>query len=284
MTPLLLLLLSSLAWSGLDVSRKVLAGRLDALPLVVALSLGQGLVLVAGLAATGFGPIAPAFYAPAAGSVVLNVIGNMLFVRSVAVSPFATVVPLLALVPVGATLAALAVLGEVPTARQFGGILMIVAAAWVVAKPPAGTLGREPGVWPMLGVAACWALVGPLDKAATLASSPACQAATIYVGVAALLLPVLVFRRRPAPPAYPPPSRGATALWLVIGTVTGVVAIVAQFAAMQALLVGLVEAVKRMIGLLAAVLVGRFAFGEAIGKERLAAIAVMGVGTALLLL
>lgn len=273
-----LLLVASLAWCGLDVARKVLGTKLGALPLLVALSVGHAAVLAAGLALTGWPAIAPGFYLPAAGSVALNIAGNLLFLRAVTVSPFATVMPLLSLVPVGATLAAWLVLGEVPSLQQGSGIALIVAAAWVIAKPAEGKLGGEPGVWPMFAVAGCWALVASCDKAASGASSPAFHALTIYAGMAAVLLPVLVWRRTPLTAAP------GTVPWLVFGIAAGLLAIVTQFAAMQDLLVGLVEAVKRMVGLVVAVLVGRFAFGEPVGPARLAAIAAMGVGTALLLL
>jgi multidrug transporter EmrE-like cation transporter len=58
----------------------------------------------------------------------------------------------------------------------------------------------------------------------------------------------------------------------------------AQLAALQTVWVSVVETVKRTIGNLSAVVVGRVAFGEAIGPRKLAAVVMMAGGVALILL
>lgn len=285
MATLALLLLSSLAWSGLDAARKALGATAPAIPVVVALGLGQAALLAGWLAVTGLPALAPAFWWACAGSVALNVAGNFLFIRALALSPFSLTVPLLALTPVLSTGVAAAMLGEVPGPRQLAGIALIVGGAIGLQLPAEGGLRglvaamrAEPGARLMLGVVACWAVVGPFDKTATLASSPAFHGMAVNLGMGLALVPALL---RPGQGLRPLAARPGL---LLVACAVGVVAILAQFEVMRHALVSLVEAVKRMIGMLMAVAVGRLAFGEPVGGRKLAAIAVMCGGTALLLL
>ena len=282
---LALLLVSGLGWAGLDAARKALGRSVPVVPLVVALGLGQALLLVAWLAFAGVPPLGPAFWWACAGSIALNVAGNLLFIRALSLSPLSLTVPLLALTPVLSAGVAALMLGEHPGARQLAGIALIVGGAIWLQTPAqgglrglAGALRAEPGARLMLAVAACWALVGPFDKTATLASSPAFHGMAVNLGMGLVLVPLLV---RPGQDARPLAARP----WLLVAAcLVGVVAILAQFEAMRHALVSLVEAVKRMIGMLTAVVVGRLAFGEPVGGRKLAAIAVMCAGTGLLLL
>lgn len=281
----LLLLVSSLAWAGLDAARKALGATVSALPLVVALGAGQALLLLGYIAATEPPRIGPDFWWGWAVSVGLNVAGNLLFIKALARSPLSQMVPLLALTPVLAAGVAAVVLGEYPGARQLAGIGLIVVGAIALQLPPGGgpcelaaSLRAEPGVRLMLGVVACWAVVGPFDKVATLASSPAFHGMAVNLGMAVAVLPAL---RRDARGFGPLAARP----WLLLGAcVVGVVAILAQFEALRHTFVSLVEAVKRVIGMLMAVLIGRLVFGEPVGPGKLAAIGVMCAGTVLLLL
>lgn len=280
-----LLLLSSLAWSALDAARKELGRTIPAIPLVVGLGYGHALILAGGVMALGVPAIGPAFWWACAGSTVANVVGNVLFVRALAVSPFSLTVPLLALTPVMSTGVAMDMLGEVPGPRQLAGIGLIVAGALFLQAPPTSGLRgllaavrEEPGARLMLVVAACWAFAGPFDKAAMQASSPTFHALAVNLAMSTALLPALL---RPGQGPRPLAARPGL---LLVACLVGVVAVVTQFLAMQHAMVSLVEAMKRMIGMVMAVLVGRLAFQEPVGGRKLAAIGVMCAGTALLLL
>jgi drug/metabolite transporter (DMT)-like permease len=283
---ILLLVTSSLAWAGFDAARKALGKHLTPVPMLVGLCLGHALPLAAWLAWRGVPPVAAGYVLPALASIALNVAGNWLFLAAVARSPLSLTVPLLALTPVGAACVAGVMLGEWPGPRQAAGIAAIVAGALALQLPPGGSpktllsaLRAEPGV-PLMGlVAACWALVGPFDKLATQASSAAFHGCVLYAGVGLVLLPWLARdaagrRLLTAPPAWLP---------LALASAVGLLALVTQLLVMQQLMVSLVEAVKRMVGLVMAVAVGALAFGEPVHRRQLGAIAGMGVGLWLLL-
>lgn len=287
MSPLVLALLvvSGLAWSGLDAARKALGARVAAIPLVVGLGLGQAALLAPWLLVVGVPPLQPPFWWACGGSIALNVAGNLLFIRALALSPISLTVPLLALTPVLTTGIAAVMLGEHPAPRQLAGIALIVGGAVWLQTPVSGGLRglvaamrQEPGARLMLGVVGCWALVGPFDKTATLASSPTFHGMAVNLGMALALVPAL------SRPGQGPRPLAARPGLLLLACLVGVVAILAQFEAMRHVLVSMTEAVKRMIGMVMAVVVGRVAFGEPVGGRKVAAIAVMCAGTALLLL
>jgi hypothetical protein len=70
----------------------------------------------------------------------------------------------------------------------------------------------------------------------------------------------------------------------MIAAVCGAAAVGLQFMAFQVMFVGLVEVIKRVIGLVSAVLVGHLVFQEAMTVQQLGASGMMAVGIALVLL
>lgn len=287
MTPLLLLITMSLASGAFDASRKWLSRHLDALPLLVALSLGHAALLGAILGVGGGPAPGPAYAGPAAASIALNIVGNWLFLRAVAASPLSLTVPLLALVPVGSVALGAWLLGEWPSPRQLAGIVTIVLGALVLQAPPGhgargllAAMRAEPGVPMMAGVAGCWALVGPFDKLATQASSPVFHGCVLYGGVGLILLPLLLRDTAGLRALARPALWGPLALSCALGTL----ALVTQLEVITQVLVSLMEAVKRVLGLLLAVATGVIMFKEVVGIRQWGASAVMIGGLALLLL
>ena len=62
----------------------------------------------------------------------------------------------------------------------------------------------------------------------------------------------------------------------------GFTALGLQFLAYQTVMVGVVETIKRMLGLLSALVVGRVMFGEKVTPRTVSAVVVMGFGVVLL--
>lgn len=286
---LLLALGSSVSWAGLDTCRKVLSHDLPTVPIVVCLTLGQlplfGLWLVIEPAYT----ITPGYVWPASLAVLLNGLANLLFVRAVQVSPLSLTVPLLSLTPVFTTLMSLVLLHEVPTLRQTCGILLVVAGAFSMHPVHAGT-PRLQGMWQayiaergsilMTGVALLWSMTAPLDKLAIARSAVPMHALVQCGGVALLLLLVLAGTRRYGDLR----TIKGHVVPLLVAVVFGTAALGLQFMAFQVMLVGLMEVIKRVIGLVSAVLLGYLLFGEALTVQKLRAIGLMAVGIALVLL
>lgn len=285
---LLLVLVSSLGWCGVDLSRKVLVGRLRPLPLLFWLTAASVPLFAVWTVADGVPRIEAGYWAPALLSVALNIAANLVFFTALRVSPLSVTIPLLSFTPVFTTLLAVPLLHEVPTARQGLGILLVVAGALLLTLgetegiSPAGIVrawARERGARWMIAVALLWSLTNPLDKLATARSSGPFHGMMLCAGVAAGALLALAARRGLRDLADLRHAPGVFAAALVISTA----ALGLQLLAMQQVWVGFVETLKRGIGNLSAVVLGRLVLGEPLTGRKLAAVALMAAGVALIL-
>lgn len=274
----------SLGWVGLDASRKALVRDVDPLPLLVLLTLGQ-LPLFLAWAFTDPVWITSTDYAlPGAASVILNLLANVLYLHAVRVSPLSLTVPLLSFVPVFAVVAANPLLGQLPNWSQIAGIAFVVLGALALnagRAPDRGPLGlvrallRERGSLPMLGTALCWSLTIVADKLATDHASYAAHGVVLNAGIGGVGVAWLAVRRDLGK------LGSVRRVWkpglLAIGFAT--VGLGGQLVAVQHMLVALVEALKRAIGLVGSVTVGRLMFGEPITTAKIVAVVLMAAGT-----
>jgi uncharacterized membrane protein len=286
----LLVVGTGVSWALLDLQRKLLSHRVDATPQALFLAAGQLPLLAAWAFSTGFTPrFSVAYLVPALLSAALNVASILGFITALRISPFSVTVPLLSLTPLFITLVAMPILGEAPSARQWIGIVMVVVGALGLnlelrSGATVGSVVRafagERGALLMAGVAVCWSLTLPLDKLAMERSSPQQHAFVLTALVAAGMLGLLLVRGRVGGVV-----QFARTPWLMSSAIaTNAVALVLQLLAMERVLVGLLETFKRGIGSVLALVFGALLFRERITAPKVAAVALMAIGVALLLL
>jgi drug/metabolite transporter (DMT)-like permease len=288
------------------VLRKALGSRVSALAVVFWVALGQLPVVLLWAGDSGGGPITLRYLGIAGASVGLNVLANTAFVVALARSPISVTVPLLSLIPAVTVGFAWPMLGERPALLQLVGIALVVLGALLLgserAVAPGHTgnalalwwrsLRQQSGALLMLVVVVCWALTLPLDKLGIELVGPARHGVALSGGVALgtllLLVAQQVQRRRGvvvATTPAAPPARDRATLPLMLGAMAVAAAgLVLQLLAIQAVLVGVVEAVKRAIGNVGALGMGALAFGEPIGWRKGVALALLVGGVMLVLL
>lgn len=274
----------ALAWTAFDLVRKLLVGKVDAIPLVFLLTALQVplFVLWAGYDGVLTMPTA-AYWTPALGSVALNLVANALFIKAIQVSPLSLTIPLLSLTPAFATLVAIPLLGQHPTGKQLLGIGLVVVGA--LALNLAGSAGIplarrfEPGALMMIGVALLWSLTPPFDRLAMDRASPQLHGVVLSLGVALGLGLVLAVQGRlgTVRPALAFPGL------VVISILTSAVALALQLASLAVASVAVIETTKRGLGNFASVIVGAAFFDEHVPLARWLAVAVMVAGVALIL-
>ncbi|HEX3130838.1 MAG TPA: DMT family transporter [Thermoanaerobaculia bacterium] len=280
LSALLLVIGSSLAWSGFDVCRKVLADRVRPAPLAFLLAAGAVPLFAVWTAIDGMPRIMPGYLPPAAASVALNIGANLLFFSALRNSQLSVTIPLLSLTPVFTTLLAIPMLHEVPAWWQWLGILLVVAGAFVLNLPEGGVLSPAArGAGQMVLVALFWSLTGPFDKMATAKASGPFHATVLCTGVAIGIAVVLAGQHR-----LRELGDVRSAGWVfVLAVVISIAALGLQLLAMLKVWVGFVETLKRGIGNLSALILGRALFGEAITPRKLLAVGLMIAGVALIL-
>jgi drug/metabolite transporter (DMT)-like permease len=285
--PLLGLFGASLAAAGFDLSRKLLVKHLSPLSLVVLLAAGSIPLFAVLVALAGWPLLQPGYAPPAVASVALNLTAHLCFLRAIAMAPLSTTVPLLSLTPVFASLLGWLVLGETIHAAGLLGIVCVVAGTlWLQSRDlkPAGSAllaGRfRPAVGFMAVTAFCFSLAIPLDKLAVSRASAPFHGLilTSGIGLGSFLLLAGQGRWRE--------TLAVRRCWKPFGwaLATSTLTLGLQLVALQFLHVGVVETVKRGVGNLAALVLGRTILEETWSLQHLAAALLMASGVALILL
>jgi drug/metabolite transporter (DMT)-like permease len=199
-------------------------------------------------------------------------------------------------VPVFTVAAANPLLGELPTHRQLVGIAVVVAGALALGaddkqseeSDDAGPidrvvalvrgLARERGALFMLITALCWALTMVVDKMAMTHAPAGLHGMNLNIGVGLVLIVWMGARGRLGELGQIRGNAGVLAGAVAAATV----GLGGQLLAVQHLLAGVVEAIKRAVGIVVAVLAGRLVFGEPLSAAKLVAVALMSIGTALI--
>ena len=278
-----LAILSALCWGGLDALRKQLSTHLNALPLTFWLTVGQWPFFILWVFWSGESEITIDWLLPGCLVAALAIIGALMFIKSVKLSDLSLVIPMLSFTPVFAVLSSAFVLGELPTLRQIIGIGVIVSGAftlgWTGAK--VGSRGfREPGVWMMIIVALCWASTLTFEKLALRYASVPMHAFSLSALMGLFLLAILIMtgslKDLRAIVHYK-----KLYLWAII---TSSLATATQLVAITVIPVGVVEAIKRSLGLALSVLSGWVFFKEEPTLTKQLAIAWMGLGVLILVL
>lgn len=278
------MVLSGLAFAGLDLTRKLLAGHLDPLVLVFFMSLGAAPVLLVLLVLHGAPVPSTGYLPPGLGALVLNFLGSLGFIYAVKLSPLSRTIPLLSLTPAFTALTAIPLLREYPGPSQALGIVLVVVGAMTLTDEtdvlsPLRGLAKEKGALLMAGVAFVWSLSGPLDKRAIEQAGVYFHATVMTTGVAIGALVVLFLQGR----AGLLREGRRHILLLLAATVAVTLALTFQLLAIQHVLVSLVEAMKRALGSLAALVLGRIVFFERVLPRQILAVVVMVSGVFFLL-
>jgi len=283
---LLLVVACSFAWGGCDLSRKLLAGKIRPMPLVVLLTAAAVPIFLVWLLVDGVPEVGSSYWAPALTSVALNVVANLAFFVALRGSALSMAIPLLSLTPVFTTLLAIPMLGQQPTWLQGTGILLVVVGVFALHLPADGprSAGRawrsdRSALWMVL-VTLFWSLTVPLDKMAMDQASGPLHGLVLNAGVGASVALVLLAQRRLGELAD---VRKAPVVFL-LGVLVSAVALALQLIAIQTVWVGLVETLKRGIGNGLAVVFGRLVFKEPVTLHKVAAVGLMVVGVALILM
>jgi drug/metabolite transporter (DMT)-like permease len=289
LTALLLVVASSLGWSGLDLLRKLLLREVAPVALLLLLTLGAVPLFAAWAWIGGVTTPGPGYLAPALASVLLNVVAGLLFLHGMRLAPISATIPLLSLTPVFTTLSAIPLLGERPSAAGVAGILLVIAGAIWLNWPrrPAGPTApatSDPrrslyGAVMVAGTALLWSLTPPLDKMAVERSGALLHGLVLSGGVALAVFAVLAFQGGLGELGRVRRVPGLLVLALIVSTA----ALGLQLLAMPMIFVGTLETLKRGLGNCMSLVYGRLFFGEAVTPSKILAVVLMAAGVGMIL-
>ena len=261
-------------------------------PLVVVLWIfGWHLPLIAGwliLSASDL-HFTPHYLIPGGILLALSLLGNILTLKALSLSPFSLMVPILGLSPVFTSLFGIVLLDEWPSLLQWFGIMMAVLGLFVLYAPEDrpwdifsfwSAFVRERGARYMAVAALIWAISAPLDKLALRDASPSLHAMLLFGSFTLVLLIWLLgkgdLRTYPIARSYWP-------LLAATGTI-GALCTLFQLLALQETPAGPFEAIKRVIGQMLALALGFLLLREPLTRPKLIGIAILSIGVPLVVL
>ncbi|CAH9062509.1 hypothetical protein PSECIP111854_03027 [Pseudoalteromonas sp. CIP111854] len=266
-------LISALCWAGFDLCRKQLAQSFSAPKMSIMFS---SLVLPIFLVLWIFsGATLPTndYYLSATVSGLLAAFGSVSFIRALALGKMAIVLPMLSFTPVCSALLAWLWLKDPLNSIQIIAILGITLGSFWVLGGRLKT--QEAGVWQGLLAACCWGCCIVLDKFALQYGPKEFHA--IYITIIILFtIPTMlgvkikfnILKKFP--------------LWWLFATLCFSGAVIFQFMAIELLQPGVVEGLKRAVGILSALLVGMLFFKEQISVKQSAAIMLILISSVVL--
>lgn len=276
----LLALGSAVAFSAFDATRKRLGPAAHPFALTAWLQIVSLPFFVAWMALAGWSWTSQ-WWPSGLASIGLQAAANAIFLWALTIAPLSRTVPFLALTPVLSSAAAWALLGEAPSPRALVGMALVTVGAFALAvlRTGQGSFGIERGSLLTMLVAAMWSAAGAVDKQALSFAHPATHATLVALGVWTVFMLERLLRGQAQTLRIAPSARSL----LLVAGVVGTVAMGLQLAAYEVMLVGGVETIKRAVGGGAALVIGRLAFNEPIDVQSVGAVAVMSVGTVLVL-
>ena len=295
-------------WLGFDVARQQLGERMSATGALTALMVLQipllfGLLVAGqlaggraepetlrGLMLGGFPATIPeAYWGPFAGSLILNIGANVLFLRAVQISPLSLTTPYLALTPAFTALIAWPMVGQRPGALGWGGIVVVCVCAFLLGAPknqgwtgPLRALLRERGSLYMILVALVWSVTPLLDKGAAEQTSILWHVFLLNASLGVVYGGWRKWR-----------DGGLGRVWreaggrrgvIVLGTLALAGAMLCQFGAYPWVDVAVVETIKRCVGVTGAMVVGYVWLGEDVTWWRAGVAGGMLCGVAMVLI
>ncbi|MES2856202.1 MAG: EamA family transporter, partial [Bdellovibrionota bacterium] len=210
---------------------------------------------------------------------------NLWFIQAVSMAPLSLVIPVLSLTPVFTALGAYLGLGETLGFQQIAGVILIVVSTFFLGKAESSKTtvndgsSVKKGVLLMGLVAVMWSITPIFDKIC-LREVPSSEHGFIQCAGIAIFFGVYL-RVRGIPASFRLVS--ANFEWFSIAVLFASIALFTQLWAIQVVQVGIFEALKRSVGLVAALLLGHFLFAERISRIKVGLVGLIAVGIFVLL-
>ncbi len=280
MTWLLLSLSTAFFESLRDVFNKKAGLTMDAYTIACSLSFFTAVFLIPLAIVTGFPALGEHFWWTLLTDSVLNAIAYVLFIKAIALSDLSQIAPLTTFTPLFLLFTSPILVGEFPHVMGLVGVLAIVGGTYLLNlqsgqkrwfEPLAGLM-REAGPQLMLVVAFIWSLTSNLDKIGIQNSAPIIWVFSVYLLVATLLLPFVLFRST----SIICQLRRSWQTLVTIGLLNAVT-VASQMTALSLTLVAYVIAIKRTSAVFSVIL-GWAIFRERGFKARLLGSSIMLLG------
>lgn len=267
-------LLSALCWSLFDIARKELAQHVNPKFLSLAMSVSVLPLFFLLWGFQGFQLPSNSYYLPATISGVLAAIGSVCFMFAISKGKLAIVLSITACTPFISAVFSFFFLDELLSQFEWLGIVLVVFATMLLAGTSINT--RDKSSFYALITAFAWGTCIVFDKQALIYGSNSFHG--MYL--TSIIITVLAISLRID---YQWQSLLKNLKWWLIAVMVFFGAVFLQFAALEYLNPGVVEALKRGIGIVLAVIIGRIYYHETLSNKQFTGVCLVLIATYLFL-
>jgi len=283
-----LTIVCALGFAACDYFRKVASESISSTLLLTIFVTGQVPLLGIWVLATNSFSLQIGYWPYGLVTGLAALFANLFFIMAVRMSPLSLTIPILALIPVFTTIFGAIALNEIPGRQQILGILISVIGLLTLYLP-SGNLQTgdllhrfkvEAGSKYMLIVAILWSATAPLDKMSMGLSSPATHAFIQVCMIAAVMITYVVTSRQLTKLMASRHNLTAASL----ASLSAGIAYGCQLVAYQLTMISVVESLKRVIGVLSALILGSLLLKENLTKQHFLGIILVCIGVPLIIL
>lgn len=314
--PFYLISIIGCLWLPYDFIRKILVKRIKPLPLVIFLEFGQAAVYLSYGYLSQQLTYSHGYIFPGLMTAGFASAGTFLLTKALSISPLSSVIPFLSFLPFFTVIFGSLILKENLSPIQFPGLILLILASLMInyqGKKVNSILGlfktlyqdltHEKGCILVIITSLLWAFAIPFDKLAMQATNPISHA-LYHALLCGTIFSIARFFSKTCPwgdtkflaiELQDNESRGefgrvaertslmpSTYWFLLLGIINVSVAMVLQFMAYQISYVGLVEAGKRGVSLIANLFIGALIFKEPVNKFKFLGTVLILIATILI--
>ena len=278
---ILICIISAFFWAAFDLTRKLSLQKISSVSLLLIFTLGQTLIFGTWVFYEDPFLNLKSYIIPGLALIIISLFSALLFLKAIKQSDLSLTIPLLSLSPLFSSLFSLIFLNEKLSYFQYIGVFLIIFGTLILYSKRI-TLGEilksfkvlinNKSARLMFVVSLIWSLTPVLDKLCLKNSSINIHGFIQSFGLVILLTFLLKSERREI--------TDLKKNWklILITTLTGIIATVLQFYAILFNYVPIMEAIKRSIGQLSSVIVGKLFFKEKITKPKILGVLILSSG------
>ena len=279
--PVLICIVSAFFWAAFDLTRKLTLEKISSINLLLIFTITQLIIFLIWLFFEDFSINLIPYLLPGITLIIIGLFSALLFLKAIKQSDLSLTIPLLSLSPMFSSLFSFFFLNEQLSNIQYLGIFLIISGTLILYSKKLTIyeifksfkiILKNSSAKLMVLVSIIWSLTPVLDKICLKNSSVNIHGFIQSLGMITLL--IFLFKKDKVQTENTKKNWRIILLTVFIGST----ATILQFYAILTNYVPIMESIKRSIGQLSSVFLGKIFFNEEVNKPKVVGVIVLSIG------
>ncbi len=280
--PILICIISAFFWAAFDLTRKLTLEKISSVNLLLIFTLAQFVIFFTWLFYEDFSINLVSYLLPGIVLIVIGLLSALLFLKAIKQSDLSLTIPLLSLSPMFSSLFSFFFLNEKLSNIQYLGVFLVIFGTLILYSKKITfneiiksfkIILTNNSAKLMIIVSIIWSLTPVLDKLCLKNSSINIHGLIQSLGM--ILLLILLLRKNSD---YKTVNIKKNWQLILLTVSIGTTATILQFYAILSNYVPIMESIKRSIGQLSSVFLGKLFFDEKITKPKVLGVIILSIG------